>query len=158
MPEHAWTQRPPSKGTRVCANWVPVPFCCGEAGQAWFTALNHLPFPRCWLLSPAEYVPHPFIVENLLFLLVFLLKTPAYLKPPWWLSGKEPACQCRTCTRCTLAPCLGKIPGGGTATHSGLLAGDSHGHKRLTGYSLWGRKKSDTAEQLNNKASTQQTS
>ena len=102
------------KELKSCASWVPVPFCCGEAGQAWFTALNHLPFPRCWLLSPVEYLPHPFIVENFLFLLVFLLKTLAYLKPPRWLSGKEPACQCRRYKRCTWASWLAKIPGGGT--------------------------------------------
>ena len=30
--------------------------------------------------------------------------------PPWWLSGKEPACQCRWCKRCGLDPWVGKIP------------------------------------------------
>ena len=27
----------------------------------------------------------------------------------WWLSGKEPACQCRRCKRFQLSPCVGKI-------------------------------------------------
>ena len=34
------------------------------------------------------------------------------------------------------------------ATHSSTLAWKSHGWKSLVGYSLWGRKKSDTTERL----------
>ena len=32
------------------------------------------------------------------------------------------------------------------ATHSVLLPGESHGRRRLVGYSPWGRKESDTTE------------
>ena len=32
---------------------------------------------------------------------------------PRWLSGKEPACQCRRGTRCKFGPWVRKIPGGG---------------------------------------------
>ena len=32
----------------------------------------------------------------------------------------------------------------GTATHSSVLAGESHGQRGLVGYSPWGRKESDT--------------
>ena len=33
-------------------------------------------------------------------------------------------------------------------THSSILAGKSHGWRSLVGYSLWGRKESDTTERL----------
>ena len=29
---------------------------------------------------------------------------------PWWLSGKEPVCQCRRCKRLEFHPWVGKIP------------------------------------------------
>ena len=29
---------------------------------------------------------------------------------PWWLSGKESICQCRSCRRCGFDPWVGKIP------------------------------------------------
>ena len=34
------------------------------------------------------------------------------------------------------------------ATHSGILAGESHGQRSLVGYSPWGLKESDTTEKL----------
>ena len=37
-------------------------------------------------------------------------------------------------------------------THSSILAGESHGQRSLAGYSPWGRKESDTTEQLNSLA------
>ena len=36
----------------------------------------------------------------------------------------------------------------GTATHSSVLAGESHGQRGLAGYSPWGGKESDTTERL----------
>ena len=36
----------------------------------------------------------------------------------------------------------------GMTTHSGTLAGEFHGQRSLAGYSPWGRKESETAEQL----------
>ena len=30
---------------------------------------------------------------------------------PWWLSGKESACQCKRCRRCEFDPGLGGSPG-----------------------------------------------
>ena len=59
-------------------------------------------------------------------------------------SGKEPACQCRE------ARDVGLIPGRedpleeGTATHSSVLPGESHGQRSLEGCSLWGHKESDS--------------
>ena len=40
------------------------------------------------------------------------------------------------------------------ATHSNILAWKSHGQRNLVGYSPWGRKESDTSEQLNIHACT----
>ena len=34
----------------------------------------------------------------------------------------------------------------GMATHSSILAGESHGQRSLAGYSPWGHKESDTTE------------
>ena len=36
----------------------------------------------------------------------------------------------------------------GTATHSSILAGESHGKGHLVGYSPWGHKELDMTEQL----------
>ena len=50
---------------------------------------------------------------------------------PWGL--KESACQCR---RCEFDPGVGKREEE-MATHSSILAGKSHGQRRLAGYSPW---------------------
>ena len=36
----------------------------------------------------------------------------------------------------------------GMATHSSILAGESHGQRSLASYSLWGRKELDVTDQL----------
>ena len=36
----------------------------------------------------------------------------------------------------------------GMATHSSILPGESHGHRRLAGYSPWDHKESDMSERL----------
>ena len=56
---------------------------------------------------------------------------------PWWLSGKEPACQCR---RCGFDAWFRKIPWR-RKQHPTLLflPGKPHGQKTLVGYSPWGR-------------------
>ena len=66
---------------------------------------------------------------------------------PWWLSGKDPACQCR---RCRFHPWVRKIPGRREWQPIPLfLPGASHGQRNLGGYSPWGHKESDTTEWLN---------
>ena len=98
----------------------------------------------------------------------------ATLGLPWWLSGKEPACQCRRHE--TWAQSLGQedplqegtaLPANAGDMRHGLspwvrkipcrrawqpipvfLLGESHGKRRLVGYSPWGCKESDTTEQL----------
>ena len=54
---------------------------------------------------------------------------------PWWLSGKESACQCRTCQ---FNPWVGKIPWRSKWQPTlVLLPGKSHGHRSLAGCSPW---------------------
>ena len=43
---------------------------------------------------------------------------------------------------------LGRSPGEGNGNPPVLLPGKSHGRRSLVGYSLWGRKESDTTERL----------
>ena len=58
---------------------------------------------------------------------------------PWWLSSKEPACQCR---RCGLDPWIRKIPWRRKWQPTPLfLPGKSHGQRSLADYSPWDRKR-----------------
>ena len=67
---------------------------------------------------------------------------------PWWLSGKESACQCRR-HRCDL--CIGKLPWRQKWQSTPVFfPRKSHGQRSLEGYSPWGLKKSDTTYRLNN--------
>ena len=45
-------------------------------------------------------------------------------------------------------PGWGRSPGGGHATHSSILAGESHGQRSLVGYSPWGLEELDTTETI----------
>ena len=57
---------------------------------------------------------------------------------PWWLSGKESACQCRRHKRCRFDPWVGNIPWRRKWQPSPLfLPGKSHGQRSLVVYSLW---------------------
>ena len=61
---------------------------------------------------------------------------------PWWLSGKKAVCN---------AGDVGLIPGFHALQRAwhptpGFLPEESHGQRRLAGYSPWGRKESDTSE------------
>ena len=76
----------------------------------------------------------------------------------WWKGASPvvqmvknpPTCQYR---RCRFDPWVGKIPWRNEwLSTSVFLPGESHGQESLAGYSPWGRKESDTTEQL----STQQ--
>ena len=67
--------------------------------------------------------------------------------PPWWLSGEEPAFQCR---RHGFNPWVRKIPWIRKWQHTPVfLPGKSHGQRSLVGYRPWGGKESDTTERLN---------
>ena len=63
---------------------------------------------------------------------------------PRWLSGKEPACQCRSCRRCGFDPWVRKIPWRRKWQISLVfLPGESHGWRSLadSGCSPWGLKR-----------------
>ena len=59
-----------------------------------------------------------------------------HLGLPWWLSGKELACKCRTCG---FDPWVGKIPWGREWQPTLVfLPGKSHRQRSLMGWGLWG--------------------
>ena len=65
----------------------------------------------------------------------------------WWLSSRESASQCR---RCEFDTCVRKILWRRKWQLTPVfLPGESYGQRSLVGYSSWGRKESDTTEQLN---------
>ena len=65
----------------------------------------------------------------------------------WWLSGKEPACQCRRCKRCRFNPWVGRTPWRRAWQPTPVsLPGESRGQRSLVCYSPWGRTESDTTE------------
>ena len=66
-----------------------------------------------------------------------------------WRSGKESACQCRTPKRRRFEPCIGKLPWSRKRQPTpAFLLGKSHERRGRTGYGPWGRKESETTEQL----------
>ena len=72
----------------------------------------------------------------------------SWLGLPWWLSGKEPACQCR---RREFDLWFGKIPCRCKWLPTPVfLPGKSHEQGSLVGYSPWGHKESDMTQWLNN--------
>ena len=70
------------------------------------------------------------------------------LRLPWWLSGKESACQYG---RLGFDPWVRKIPWRRKWQPTPVcLPGKSHGQRSLAGYCPWGWKESDTTQRLNN--------
>ena len=77
------------------------------------------------------------IDQHIAFLKEFLVQK--FLGLPWWLNGKESACQCR---RHGFNPWVGKIPWKRKWQPTWVfLPGKSHGQRSLVGYSPWGHKK-----------------
>ena len=83
-----------------------------------------------------------------IFTLANCMRGKAVLKGlPWWLSGKESACQCRRCRRCGFDPFVGKIPGRRKWQPTPVfLPGKSRGQRSLAGYSPEVAKESDVPE------------
>ena len=74
----------------------------------------------------------------------FICRTASKERLPRWLSGKESACQCR---RHGFNPWVRKIPWRRKWQPTlVLLTGNSHGQRRLEGYSPWGGKELDMTE------------
>ena len=64
---------------------------------------------------------------------------------PGGTSGKEPTCQCRRHKRHRFDPWVGKIPWRRAWQPTPVfLPGESHGQRRMVGYSSWAHKESDT--------------
>ena len=69
-----------------------------------------------------------------------------------WLSGKESTCQLRRYRRRRFNLRQGRSPGGGNGSPLQYSCWEkSHRHRSRAGYSLWGRKQSDTTEHALNK-------
>ena len=68
---------------------------------------------------------------------------------PRWLSGREPACQCRRQEMQVQSLGWEDLLEEEMATHSIFLPGKFHGQRSLVGCSLWGREELDMTEQLN---------
>ena len=63
------------------------------------------------------------------------------LPASWWLSGKEPSCQCRRHRRCKFNPWVGKIPCSKKWQPTPVfLPGESYAHRNLADYSPYGGK------------------
>ena len=68
---------------------------------------------------------------------------------PRWLSGKEPACQCRRHSRFRFNPWVRRISWSSKWQPALVfLPGKSHGHRSLMGYSPWGCREEDMTEWL----------
>ena len=62
-------------------------------------------------------------------------------------NSEEPACQCRRPKRCGFSPWVGEIPWRRAQQPTpAFLPGESHGQRKLAGYSPWGHKESDETE------------
>ena len=101
---------------------------------------------------PGQYFQLKFKNENIyayihIYTYMYILwDMHIYMGLPRWLSSKESICQCR---RYSFYSWVRKIPlEEEMATHFSILAEKFHGQNSLEGYSLWGRKESDTTEQL----------
>ena len=64
-----------------------------------------------------------------------ILRTELYKGFPGSTSGKEPACQCRSCKRCRFDLCVGKIPWRRKWPPTPVfLPREFHGQRSLVGY------------------------
>ena len=108
--------------------------------------------PGIYVVLTTEGYFHLSVQVLWLWLSIHCLFFPPRLKEKlgllWWLSGKEPTCQCR---RWGFHPWVEKIPlEKEMATHSSILAWGSHGQRSMVGYSPLNNRESDTTESLNN--------
>ena len=96
-------------------------------------------------MTTEKSVMYPFIVNTYIHVCIC---TYIYVELPWWLSHKEPTCQCR---KREFHLWVGKIPWRREWLATPVfLPGKSHGQRSLLGYSPWSCKELDTAEGLKN--------
>ena len=67
----------------------------------------------------------------------------------WWLSVKNPPANAKDAGDVGLIPGSGRSPGVEMATHASILARKIPWTEKMASYSPWGRKESDTTEELN---------
>ena len=122
-----------------------------------------LPFhPHCHLLvskpSPPKFASCWAQINSLLTLAVFLHAVTHFWVPlgfPRGASGKEPACQCGGCKRCSFDPWVRNIPWRRKWQSTPVfLPGEFHGQRSLASYSPWARKESDMNEHLSSSCKT----
>ena len=100
-------------------------------------------FPRrprslpCWITAYLQYTfLLPLSPPGIGWPFIYTQETPVI---PRWLSGRESACQCRTCRRRGFNPWVGKIPWGRKGQPTPVFLPEKfHGQRSLAGYSLWG--------------------
>ena len=93
---------------------------------------------------PKMYLGAIFLINQLIN---FWGCTESLLGFPDGTSSKEPACQCRRHKRREFNPWMGKIPWRRAWQPTPVfLPGESHGQRKLAGYSPWGHKELDTTE------------
>ena len=153
--------------------------CCGpwgcRFGHDWATELNWTEMYRILCVS---YLPVKArkMMADLIKLSFFWTGVPSLqdLKPDlrwswynfsrdtvpllaWWLSGKEPAWQCRTRRRRGFDPWVGKISYRMKWQPTPVfLPGESHRQRSLVGFHPWGCRESDMTEGLRRQAGSEQ--
>ena len=104
-----------------------------------------------WWYTPGLFAgpcPYPYST--------FWLKSRAIWGLPRWCSGKGSACQFRRRKKHRFNPWVRKIPWSRKWLPNPVFLPEKfHGQRKLVGYSLWGGKESDTAEQLSTVSQTE---
>ena len=107
--------------------------------EAWHAAVHGVAKSQTWLNWTELNWTEPSVWKN-------KITEDSYPGGP---SGKESACPCERCERCSFDPWLGKIPRSRKwQPTSVFLPRKFHRQRRLTGYSPWGCKESDMTEWL----------
>ena len=148
MPSSRGSSRPRYWTWDLCLlHWQAgsLPLAPPEKPQVWWDSVKeYIKFNHC-LLTSIPWVSHCcFSHSTCNRCLISLWGLPQ------WLSSKESTCNARDVSGAmSLVPESGRSPVYVMATPV-FLPGTSHGQRSLVGYSLWGRKQSDTTERLNN--------
>ena len=119
--------------------------------------ITFLPRSKCLLISWLQFLSsvilEPKKIKSFTFHfspIYLLCLIRSYLGFPGGTSGEEPTCQCRLYIRDSSSiPGLGRSPGGGQGSPLQYSCLENpHEQRSLAGYSLWGWKALDMAEQL----------
>ena len=91
------------KGSPRIVEWVAYPFSSGSSRPRNWNGVSSITgrFFTNWAIREAYIIVYNFAYSFILVSFMVLVGLP------WWLSGKEPTCQCR---RCRFDPWVMKIP------------------------------------------------